>query len=307
VVTGQLGNYLVGLGGLLLLVTLVLQATWPTAAVGTGLAGLVAYLIATTYAATRLGRLAIPAIRSQRGVSAAVLVLGLIALQVVAVIRPEVLRRPPGLVPWLALSAIAVGTVAVAFRLTMAIRRRQRRSRHAPAITAAVAAVTAAVPAPLLVLYPVTVPTEGALFLSGLAASSPRHAEVGQALAAAPVDLVVVLVNAADPAARPRSDGAAEVVAFPVPPGPASPEPETATLVEAVVARLAEGARVVLADRTGAEPAAVVAAAVCVRLGLDPATAWAHVEACRGVRPMVTMAQLAWLDGYAASLAAGRA
>jgi tetratricopeptide (TPR) repeat protein len=274
------------------------------------LAAYVATLIVCFVPVLRAGpRAAQLAARRAGPVAGLALVVAVLAAQVVSVIRVGALANGPGI--WLSVLAgvAAMGALLEAIDHAVGwVRWRHRARHHRGYVMAVLAGEFGAQPPPATRAYAVPTSTPGALGLVGLPpAASPIRETVASATIALGFDLIVATFagDRSGPGGRsgpgdPLRARRAEVIDLPVAPGRPPRSPEIETAVDAVVERLRDGATVAITCPSAAGASALVASAVCVRLGLDPASAMSHVASSRGIALAVTPAQSAWLDLFAA-------
>jgi tetratricopeptide (TPR) repeat protein len=240
-------------------------------------------------------------VRSPGAITAGLLIAAMLAGQIVSLVRVNSLTR--GELVWLLAAAVVLGFGAVTdvvVRLSGVVGHRYKAWRNRERIAAARAIESTRLAVPACILYPVDVPTPGRLSLSGMPAERSARNAVLRGFGPCGVDVVVSTLRA-DLSEDGRGSGSAgvEFIVFPIEAGRPPRGPAFDLLVATVIARLRAGSSVALVCRTGAERGALVAAAVCVQLGLSPETAWSHVEQSRQVPLAVSPAQRVWLDRYA--------
>ena len=299
---------LAGVGALLLVAGVATQA-WSApvgAAVAVAVAALATYvgLLVASVGSITFGRRAVAKIiaGSPGAIAAGVLIAAMLTGQIVSVVRPGALTHGGSI--WLFAAAAALGFGAVTdlvVRLTGTIGHRYKAWTNRERIAAARAMESARPAAPACILYPVDVPTPGRLSLSGLPAQPSARGSVLDAFRAYGVDVVVSTLRGDVSTWHDTSVATGvDIVVFPIAVGKAPGGPDFDDLIATVVARLRAGSSVAVVCRTGAERGALVAAAVCVQLGLAPQVAWSHVEQSRRVPLAVSPAQRVWLDRFAA-------
>ncbi|HEY7174763.1 MAG TPA: hypothetical protein VH442_07595, partial [Micromonosporaceae bacterium] len=243
------------------------------------------------------------AVRHAGPVAGLALVVAVLAAQVVSIVRVDALGDGPG--TWLSVLAGVAAMGALLETIDHAvgwIRWRHHARHHVEYVATVLAGGLGAKPPPATRAYAVPTSTPGALALVGLPpAASPIRGTVASATIQFGFDLIVATF-AGDPSGPrdPLRATCAEVIDLPVAPGRPPRSPEIESGVDVVVERLRDGATVAITCPSAAGASALVAAAVCVRLGLDPASALSHVASSRGIALAVTPAQSAWLDLFAA-------
>lgn len=302
---------LAGVGALLLVAAVATQIWSARAGVAVAVAALAAYvgLIVASIGSLTSGRRAVVKIiaRSPGAIAAGALISAMLAGQIVSVVRVDALTHGGSI--WLLAAAAALGFGAVTdlvVRMTSTIGHRYKAWANRELIAAALAMESAG-PAPACILYPVDVPTAGRLSLSGLPAQSSARKSVLDSFGAHGVDVLVSTLHGDLSTWHDRSVASGvEIVVFPIAQGRAPGGPEFDDLITSIVARLRAGASVTVVCKTGAERSALIAAAVCVELGLPADVAWSHVEQSRRVPLAVSPAQRVLLDRFAGRVARDR-
>jgi hypothetical protein len=296
---------LAGIGALLSVASVAAQTWLAPAGVALAVAAPAAYigLIVASIVSLATGRWVVAQIivRSPSAVIAGLLIAAMLAGQIVSLVRANALTH--GGMVWLLAAAVVLGFGAVTdvvVRLSSVIDHRYKAWRNRERIAAARAIESTRPAVPACILYPVDVPTPGRLSLSGMPTESSAREAVLDGFRPCGVDVVVSTLRA-DLPGHGRGSGPAgvEFIVFPIETGRPPRGPAFDTVVANVIARLRAGSSVALVCRTGAERGAVVAAAVCVQLGLSPETAWSHVEQSRRVPLAISPVQRVWLDRYA--------
>jgi tetratricopeptide (TPR) repeat protein/protein-tyrosine phosphatase len=296
---------LAGIGALLLVAGVAAQMWSAPAGAAVAVAALAAYvgLVVASLGSLTRGWRAVATIiaRSPGAVVGCVLIVAMLAGQIVSVVRVHALTDGASI--WLLAGAAALGFGAVTdvvVRMSGTIGHRYKAWANRDLIVAARAMESAAPAAPACILYLVDVPTPGRLSLSGLPAEPSARESVLDAFGACGVDVLVSTLRGDLSTWHHRSVASGvEVVVFPIGEGRAPEGAAFDGLVASIVARLRAGSSVTVVCRTGAERSALVAAAVCVMLGLPPDVAWSHVEQSRQVPLAVSPAQRALLDRFA--------
>jgi tetratricopeptide (TPR) repeat protein len=296
---------LAGTGALLTVASVAAQTWLAPAGAALAVAAPAAYvgLIFASIIGLAAGRRVVARIivRSPGAITAGLLIAAMLAGQIVSLVRVNSLTR--GELVWLLATAVALGFGAVTdvvVRLSSVIGHRYKAWQNRERIAAARAIESTRAAVPGCILYPVDVPTPGRLSLSGMPTEPSARKAVLDGFGPCGVDVVVSTLRA-DLPEHGRGSGAAgvEFIVFPIETGRPPRGPRFDTVVATVIARLRAGSSVALACRTGAERGAVVAAAVCVQLGLTPDAAWSHVEQSRQVPLAISPVQRVWLDRYA--------
>ncbi len=303
---------LAGVGALLLVAAVAAQIWSARGGAAVALAALAAYvgLIVASIGSLTSGRRAVVKIiaRSPGAIAAGALISAMLAGQIVSVVRVDALTHGGSI--WLLAAAAALGFGAVTdlvVRMSSTIGHRYKAWANRELIAAA-RAMESAGPAPACILYPVDVPTAGQLSLSGLPFESSARKSILDSFGANGVDVLVATLRG-DLSTWHDSSVASgvEIVAFPIAQGRAPGGPDFDDLITSIVARLRAGSSVTVVCRTGAERSALIAAAVCVKLGLPADVAWSHVEQSRGVLLVVSPAQRVFIDRFAGLVRRDRA
>ncbi len=297
---------LAGVGALLVVAAVATQAWSARAGAAVAVAALAAYvgLIVASVGSVTTGRRAVAKIiaRSPGAIAAGALIAAMLTGQILSVVRADTLTHGGSI--WLFAAAAALGFGAVTdfvVRLSSAIGHRYKAWANRERIAAARAMESARPAVPACILYAVDVPTPGRLSLSGLPAEPSARGSVLDAFGAYGVDVLVSTLRGDLSTWHDTSVATGvDVVVFPIAEGKAPGGPDFDDLIATIVARLRAGSSVAIVCRTGAERGALVAAAVCVQLGLAPRVAWSHVEQSRRVPLAVSPAQRVWLDRFAA-------
>lgn len=296
---------LAGVGALVLVAGVAAQAWSAGPGAAVAVAALAAYvgLIVASIGSITTGRRAVTKIiaRSPGAIAAGGLVAAMLTGQIVSVVRAGALTHGGSI--WLLAAAAALGFGAVTdfvVRLSSTIGHRYKAWANRERIANARALESARPAAPACILYPVDVPTPGRLSLSGLPAEPLARRSVLDGFGTYGVDVLVSTLRGDLSTWHDTSVATGvDVVVFPIAAGRAPGGPEFDDLIATIVARLRAGSSVAVVCRTGAERGALVAAAVCVQLGLAPQVAWSHVEQSRRVPLAVSPAQRVWLDQFA--------
>lgn len=296
---------LAGTGALLTVASVAGQTWLAPAGAALAVAAPAAYvgLISASIISLAAGRRVVARIivRSPGAITAGLLIAAMLGGQIVSLVRVDALTR--GELVWLLAAAVVLGFGAVTdvvVRLSNVIGHRSKAWRNRDRIAAArvIESIRPAVPA--CILYPVDVPTPGRLSLSGMPTEPYARKAVLDGFGPCGVDVVVsTLRTDLSEHGRGSETAGVEFIVFPIEIGRPPRRPAFDTLVATVIARLRSGSSVALVCRTGAERSAVVAAAVCVHLGLSPDAAWSHVEQSRQVPLAISPPQRVWLDRYA--------
>lgn len=287
-------------------------AEWalPDAAVAGAYAivGLLGFVTATVLTCLASGREVLRpmrvAARDPQTIATIALTLVLAGGMVLGVFRPGVFDRMPGAFVGVLGCFVAVQVLVGGLTIgSIMVGERLRSRRYREAVEAAI--VGPPEPPPQSCVYPIRMPTSGQLMLVGGPLERERDGRVVRGAAAAGVTMLVttapeVATNwfrlGGDP--DPTVPALVDVVAFPILPGAAPSEPEFVLLISAIGDALLGGECVGIMCHTAAERSALVAAAVCVRFGLEPAAAWDRVEGARGAPLLVSASQRAWLDSW---------
>jgi tetratricopeptide (TPR) repeat protein len=296
---------LAGVGALLLVAGVAAQIWSARAGAAVAVAALAAYvgLIIASVGGLASGPRAVAKIiaRSPGAIAAGVAISAMLAGQIVSVVRVGALTHGGSI--WLLAAAAALGFGAVTdvvVRMSSTIGHRCKAWANRELIAAARAMESAGPAGSACILYPVDVPTPGRLSLSGLPAEPSARESILGAFSASGVD---VLVSTLRGDLSTWHDGTVasgvEIVVFPIAEGSAPGGPDFDDLVASIVGRLRSGSSVTVVCRTGAERSALIAAAVCVELGLPPEVAWSHVEQSRRVPLAVSPTQRVSLGRFA--------
>lgn len=280
----------------------------PSVARAYALVGLIGFVTATLLTSLQVGRdIVAPmriAVRDPRTVVIVLVTLLLAGGIGLGIAKPDAFEHSPGAVLGMLGCFVAVQVVVGAITIAWLIGDQRLRSiRHRAAMDAAI--VGPASPPPPVFAYAIETPATGQLLVIGGLLPRPqdvrfvtRTAEVGVTML---VSTATELGNrlfrlGADP--DPTAPPTVEFVTFPIQALCPPSEPEFAVLISAIVDALLGGECVGVVCPTGAERSALVAAAVCVRLGVEPQAAWARVERARGATLLVSHAQRVWLDAW---------